>query len=652
MNWHKRRQGISFSLLILTNVFTHARSLPADQAAVVDNNTVEAKSQVPQWPGFAYDPARTGQSPYEGPQTNKLKWQFTLPAWGSSVVVGADGTAYVGTHAGVLFALNRDGSEKWRFDLTTIEVAPPEDWSEAEKNELTKRGLRANINDVAIGPDGTIYFGQALHVWKGSTTTGFSVPGHERRLYALDPNRTVEWTFGVGQQDIATHISIDPNGTLYFGTVEGQYEQAECRFYAVSPEGWEKWSVLLSASGTILSPALARDGTIYVGGDRLRALNPQDGSIKWEYDIQTTTSIAAAPAVGPDGTVYVCTRPGAIDDYSKILAIHPDGTTKWELAVGVMETSPAISEEGTIYMTSWVPRNTRAESGIQTGLTAITPEGQVIWSYETTFPDWHFNPDQRGMPWGSDSSPIVGSDGTIYFGTDVGLVYAVNADGTLKWTFGTGGEFDNCPSMDAEGTLYICHAGGPGEIYGGPLRCYAISDRGTATVTPPESISKSVRIARLEVALERAKRDGNKPEVREIQALLDELRSGGRRETASDEETKAKITERINTLKKELEQAKAQGNDAEVKELEQLIEKLQLQLERPMTAVHAIAIASADERIGNVLKDIKEMHVRAEYVEQWQIWHVNFYGGGRCVVSASVDLNGDILKVEFPNRTN
>lgn len=649
MNWHKRRQGVFISLLILTNVFTSTRPLSADQGVVADNNNVEAKPQKAQWPGFAYDPGRTGQSPYEGPQTNKLKWQFTLPGWGSSVAIGADGTAYVGTHAGVLFALNRDGSEKWRYELPVIQVTPPEDWSEVEKKELTEKGLRANINDVAIGPDGTIYFGQALHVWKGSTTTGFSAPKHERKLYALDPNGMVEWTLDVGQRDIATHINIDPNGTLYFGTVEGQYGQAECYFYAVSPDGWEKWSVMLSSSGAILSPAIAQNGTIYVGGDKLRAINSRDGSTKWEYDIQTTTSIAAAPAVGWDGTVYVCTRPGAMEDHSRLLAIYPDGTLHWELDVGVMETSPAISEEGTVYITSWVPRNTRAEPGIKTGLTAITPEGYVIWSYETTFPDWHFNPDQRGMPWGSDSSPIVGSDGTVYFGTDAGLVYALNADGTLKWTFGTGGEFDNCPSMDADGTLYICHSGGPGEIYGGPLRCYAISDRGKATVTPPESISKNVRIARLEVALERAKTEGNEAEVREIQERLNDLRSDGQAATISDEEMKQKIIERINTLKKKLEQARAQGNDAEVKEIQELIEQLQDRIEKPMTAVRAIAIASADERVRNALNSIKEMHVRTEYTEQWQ---VNFYGDGRCIVSVSVGPDGDILKVEFPNKTN
>ena len=621
----------------------------ANQTTEVEDVNEQAKPRGPQWPGFAYDQRRTGQSPYTGPQTNKLKWQFTLPGWGSSVAVDADGTAYLGTNAGVLFALNEDGSEKWRFELSSVQITPPDDWPEAEKNELVERGLKSSINDVAIGPDGTVYFGQALHLWKGSTTTGISVSGHERKLYALDPDGMVKWTFNVGERDIATHISIDPNGIVYFGTVKGQYEQAICHFYAVDPAGEQKWAVLLSSSGTLLSAALTPDGTIYVGGDKLRALNPADGQVKWEFDIQTTTSIAASPAVGRDGTIYVCTRPGEREDSYKLFAINPDGTKKWDLAVGMMETSPAISDDGTIYITSWVTENARAETGIKTGLTAITPEGQVKWSYETRFPDWHSNPEQRGKPWGSDSSPIVGADGTVYFGTDVGLVYAVNANGSLKWTFGIGGEFDNCPSMDAEGTLYICHSGGPGESFSGPLRCYAISDSGTATVTPPQSMSNNIIITRLEIALEKAKIIGNEREVKKIQEQLDDLRANRQTPPASDEKTEAEITEKIESLKKKLDEAKTQGNDEEVAEIEKLIEQLQNQIKHPIPAVRAIAIASTDARIKNALKDIEEIHVRVEYAGQRKLWRVNFYGGGLCVASASLDKDGNILQVEFPN---
>jgi len=469
----------------------------------------------PQWRQFAYDGAKTGQSPYEGPQTNKLKWQFALPGWGSNVVIGADGTAYVGTHSGVLFALNPDGREKWRFELPMVRVTLPADWPEAEKEEIREAGgIRPSITaGLAIGADGTLYFGDALHLFQISSTEGYALSGYRRHLYALGEEGTLKWKFPIGQADVATHITLGTDGTIYFGTVKGKYKEAECRFHAVNPDGTMKWERLLSRSGSLLSAATAGDGTVYVGGDTFRALDPKDGSTKWELDIQTTTSIAAAPAVAHDGTVYVCTPPWPEKDHHRLFAINPDGTKKWDVTVGAMETSPAIAADGTIYITSWVTDDAQVEPGIRTGLTAITPDGRVKWSYETRFPVWHFDPEQRGMPWGSDSSPIVGADGIVYFGTDAGLVYAVNPNGTLKWKFGAGGEFDNCPSVDAKGTLYICHSGGPGEITSGKLKCYAISDEGgmTLPVTTPgkpvkgsdEAVASALKDVRVKELLER-----------------------------------------------------------------------------------------------------------------------------------------------------
>ncbi len=54
-----------------------------------------------------------------------------------------------------------------------------------------------------------------------------------------------------------------------------------------------------------------------------------------------------------------------------------------------------------------------------------------------------------------DSSPAIGSDGTIYIGSHDGYVYAINPDGTLKWKFQTGGPIDCSPAINWDGTIYI-----------------------------------------------------------------------------------------------------------------------------------------------------------------------------------------------------
>jgi outer membrane protein assembly factor BamB len=57
------------------------------------------------------------------------------------------------------------------------------------------------------------------------------------------------------------------------------------------------------------SPAIASDGTIYVGSEdgSLYALNP-DGTLKWGYD--ASSAVNSSPTIGSDGTVYVGSESG------------------------------------------------------------------------------------------------------------------------------------------------------------------------------------------------------------------------------------------------------------------------------------------------------------------------------------------------------
>ncbi|PTX90942.1 PQQ-binding-like beta-propeller repeat protein [Opitutus sp. ER46] len=53
-------------------------------------------------------------------------------------------------------------------------------------------------------------------------------------------------------------------------------------------------------------------------------------------------------------------------------------------------------------------------------------------------------------------SPAVADDGSVYFGSTDKSVYAYNADGSLKWTYATGGLIDTCsPAIGADGSVYI-----------------------------------------------------------------------------------------------------------------------------------------------------------------------------------------------------
>ncbi|MFC1906509.1 PQQ-binding-like beta-propeller repeat protein [Chloroflexota bacterium] len=92
------------------------------------------------WAMLHKDARHTGVSPYDTSHVNgTVKWSFETGAGiESSPVIGKDRTIYVGSHDGKLYAINPDGTKKWRFT-----------------------GARGSgiISSPAIGADGTIYFG-------------------------------------------------------------------------------------------------------------------------------------------------------------------------------------------------------------------------------------------------------------------------------------------------------------------------------------------------------------------------------------------------------------------------------------------------------------------------------------------------------------
>ena len=60
-----------------------------------------------------------------------------------------------------------------------------------------------------------------------------------------------------------------------------------------------------------------------------------------------------------------------------------------------------------------------------------------------------------------ESSPCVGSDGTVYVGSNDGNVYAVK-DGQKCWNFNIGGKLESSPCVGSDGTVYI---GGKNNVY-------------------------------------------------------------------------------------------------------------------------------------------------------------------------------------------
>ncbi len=145
-----------------------------------------------------------------------LKWAFeTGGGVVSSPAIGSDGTIYLGSNDGNLYAINPDGSLKWTFSTGGAVHSRP-----------------------AIGPDGTIYVGSWDHY-----------------LYAINPDGSLKWTFSA-KGEINSSPTIGPDGTIYVGSWDHS-------LYAINPDGSSKWT-FSTRDAVFSSPAVGPDGIVYV----------------------------------------------------------------------------------------------------------------------------------------------------------------------------------------------------------------------------------------------------------------------------------------------------------------------------------------------------------------------------------------------------
>ncbi|HLJ17138.1 MAG TPA: PQQ-binding-like beta-propeller repeat protein [Bryobacteraceae bacterium] len=211
-------------------------------------------------------------------------------------------------------------------------------------------------------------------------------------------------------------------------------------------------TALLSVTGSLwFLPLTAEDAAMFRGSLAHTGVYDAPGvpklpSVKWKF--QTGGRIISSPAV-VNGTVYVGSADGnlyAIDS--------ANGSLKWKFATnGMVTSSPAVSA-GIVCFGSF--------DGSFYAVNAAT--GQQVWRFDTegerrfAAKNIHgIQPEGEIMPDFWDfylSSPAV-SDGSVYFGSGDGDVYALDvSSGLVKWKFKTGNVVHASPAI-ANGTLFI-----------------------------------------------------------------------------------------------------------------------------------------------------------------------------------------------------
>ncbi|OEU79872.1 MAG: hypothetical protein BA865_12325, partial [Desulfobacterales bacterium S5133MH4] len=211
------------------------------------------------------------------------KWEF--PTGGSvfsSPAVGPDGTIYVGSDDGKLYAINPDGTQKWVF---------------------TEIGNKVS-SSPAIGSDGTIYVG----LDNGEVHAIDSETGKKKE--------EGEWPFEIETGGkVSSSPAVGSDGTVYVGF-------GDHRLYAIKSNGEEKWHSDDLGDKISSSPAIGSDGTIYVGSDdfNVYAIDSKTGKKKEGWSFKTEGKVSSSPTIGFGGIIYV----GSED--KKLYAIESSST--------------------------------------------------------------------------------------------------------------------------------------------------------------------------------------------------------------------------------------------------------------------------------------------------------------------------------------
>ena len=286
------------------------------------------------------------------------------------------------------------------------------------------------VSSAAIHLDGTIYVGAGFNKFDLK----------DRYLYAFNSDGSLKWKFD-GSHGFFSSPAIGPDDSIYCVS-NGDF------LYSLEDVGTHanlNWKTRLEYFFGLSSPAVGYDGTIHVGCPSYNyfQVNP-DGTIKWSY--KTDWCIISSPAIDEYGTVYIGSK-----DHNLYAFSENEKKLKWKFSVGtfydghLVDSSPTIGNDGTIYFgTDQYGAMGQDPIQVTTNFWAVNPNGTLKWVFDTED--------------GVESSPAIGPDDTIYFGSYDGYLYSVKDDinqGVLNWKYKTNDSIDGSPIVDGDGIIYF-----------------------------------------------------------------------------------------------------------------------------------------------------------------------------------------------------
>jgi outer membrane protein assembly factor BamB len=243
-----------------------------------------------------------------------------------------------------------------------------------------------------------------------------------------------------------------------------------------------KWTKYFeSIDGFYTSPTVGTDGTLYIAGSKMYAMDPSNVS-RWEYRVDLHDLIESGVFQDEAQNIYFST-------VNKVYSLTSSGMKRWETTCGASPKTASSDQGGTfdgstIYTTCgqsfsafnkedgtqlWSMPTLQRETSpvmLRDGVLAFVRDrrifaadraGNILWSYPRVSTSESGALDSRGAPLETyiDTPIAVGQDDTIYAGSQIGKFIALNTQGQVKWTYDNGNQmgFRMSPVIAADGTI-------------------------------------------------------------------------------------------------------------------------------------------------------------------------------------------------------
>jgi len=284
-------------------------------------------------------------------------------------------------------------------------------------------------------------------------------------VYALDSNGKLRWKTYIGPT--AATPSIGSDGAIYIANNNGSV-------VALNRSGSQRWRSVVYNGNTYGHNAAAIGNSFLFtpSRDGLKAVSLSDGRVEWSTGLGTEQW--GAVTLLPDGTVL-------FGGHGRLNAVDSQGNQLWQY--------PPLSDEALKRNGGYPPPGEfPVVSGITPGpnrlllvgmgrdhLSAVGQDATLHWDFKS-----------RGNSLNT-ASPLVASDGTIYFAHADGHLYAFDSSGSQKWSLDLNGYDASTPMLAADGTIFVL----------GARNLYAVSPAGKilAQVDVGNTVTSSPSIA-------------------------------------------------------------------------------------------------------------------------------------------------------------